>query len=50
MAKEIAFKVIATEQRKLIAEYIFAMKEEADNFYYKMLSDGYEVVFFEIKI
>tara|TARA_B100001093_G_scaffold380474_1_gene365904 strand:- start:4650 stop:4802 length:153 start_codon:yes stop_codon:yes gene_type:complete len=50
MAKELAYKVIATEQSKLVAEYIFAVKEEADTFYYKMLSDGYEVVVFEIKI
>lgn len=50
MAKELAYKVIATEHTKLVAEYLFAVKEEADSFYYKMLSDGYEVVLFEIKI
>lgn len=50
MANELAYKVIATKQNKLVAEYIFAVKKEADTFYYKMLSDGYEVVIFETKI
>lgn len=48
--KEIAYKVIATEQNKLIAEYIFALKAEADTFYYQMLSQSYEVVLFEVEI
>lgn len=48
--KQTSWKVIATMSTTLLAEYIFAIEEEAQIFKKSMLKEGYEVVMFKVNI
>ncbi len=45
-----SWKVIATMSQTLMAEYLFAIEEEARAFKQDMLNNGYEAVMFKVDI
>lgn len=48
--KQTSWKVIATMSTTLMADYIFAIEEEARAFKRDMINQGYEAVMFKVNI
>lgn len=45
-----SWKVIATMSTTLMADYLFAVEDEARAFKQDMINSGYEAVMYEVKI
>ena len=51
MERYSSWKVVAVDEHNdLVAEYLFAIKEEALAFYDDMLNKGYETVCFQVEV